>query len=354
MPFELFRLPFELREMIYKAMFETSSQDNIITPDQNYTRRRFTGRDLNDHTISNGLGFLQTCQQAYEEAYPCLYKPENTYYFEDVQHGADTVYLEPDSKCARYGKRQELECQGWIPCRRQLKLPQCDFVAMPTWLEKIGERNRMQVRHIQLHFNGLDFTRYGDRMNLESPQPYVGGEYIAAALNILAKAHSLESFTVSFADPPQDPFGWDEWEPVLLAIDHIFIGYSTTHESIPSLGFAAKLRLLQGVKNVVFKGANLDAGCQPFDSACREDFYEGMQIGQSCEYWFMLMMPSCLEDLKERMEAGHDSKDKTNLQFSWSKTCVDQYEHLLWSRPCLKLQFSRISSRRAYKRMRLC
>ena len=317
MPFELFRLPFEIREMIYKAMFETSSQDNIITPDQNYTRRRFAGKDLNDHTISNGLGFLQTCQQAFEDAHPFLYKPKKTYYFDVVQHGADTVYLDPDSKCACYGKRQELECQGWNPCRRQLKLPQCDFVAMPTWLEKIGERNRTQIRHIQLHFTGPVFTRYSDRMNLESLQPYIGGEYIDAALSVLAKAHNLESFTISFTDCSQEPFVPAEWEPLLLAIDHIFSCYSTMHEPIASLEFAAKLCLLQGVKNVVFKGAIIDAGCQPFDWACREDFYAGMQMGLSYDFWFMFMMPSCIEDLKERMEAGYDSKDKPNLQVSW-------------------------------------
>ena len=43
--------------------------------------------------------------------------------------------------------------------KHYLKIPYCDFVSMYDWLNKIGEKNKMQIRYIQICFSGSQFAQ---------------------------------------------------------------------------------------------------------------------------------------------------------------------------------------------------
>ena len=66
MAFLFFRLPRELRDMIYEEVFRSSLGDGSITPDPLYFHCRvgvkLKGGELNNRTINNGLALLQSCQ----------------------------------------------------------------------------------------------------------------------------------------------------------------------------------------------------------------------------------------------------------------------------------------------------
>ena len=60
--FPFFRLPYEIREMIYQYVFLSPSQDRIIKPDPFRLRRgSYWSRDF--ETLNVGIGLLATCQQ---------------------------------------------------------------------------------------------------------------------------------------------------------------------------------------------------------------------------------------------------------------------------------------------------
>ena len=97
MPFAFFRLPLELREMIYEEVFQTPSRDGVITPDPSYWRRR-QGGDLGSRAVNNGSGLIQSCQQAHNEAVPLLYG-NRTFYFDDAPHGDQPSKLDDNKYC---------------------------------------------------------------------------------------------------------------------------------------------------------------------------------------------------------------------------------------------------------------
>ena len=85
MPFPFFRLPLELRTMVYEEVFQTPSRDGIINPDPFYWRRR-SGRFFGNRTVNNGLGLILSCHQAHDEAVPVLYG-NRVFYFDDDHRG---------------------------------------------------------------------------------------------------------------------------------------------------------------------------------------------------------------------------------------------------------------------------
>ena len=97
MPFPFFRLPFELCEMIYNEVFQTPSRDGIITPDPSYWRRS-QGGEIGSRAVNNGLGLIQSCQQARNEAMPILYG-NRVFYFDDAQHGDQPSKLDDNKYC---------------------------------------------------------------------------------------------------------------------------------------------------------------------------------------------------------------------------------------------------------------
>ena len=55
--------------------------------------------------------------------------------------------------------------------KHYLKIPYCDFVGMYDWLNKIGEKNKMQIRHIKMCFSGSHFAQVlGEQNSAHDPQ----------------------------------------------------------------------------------------------------------------------------------------------------------------------------------------
>ena len=140
--FPFFRLPLEIRQMIYHCMFQTTRGDQAITPDPTRTRRsdaRFYSRHHSSRTISAGLGLLLSCQKAYEEVTDVLYS-EHTFYFDDDRHGMrDFDYPMNTRSCYYCRIRQrysglfnlyENRCHGIEYGTHYVKIPYCDYVTM--------------------------------------------------------------------------------------------------------------------------------------------------------------------------------------------------------------------------------
>ena len=180
-----------------KAVIATSLHGNSITPDPAHTRRKCSEDDetLKQRTITNVIGLLLLCRQAHEEAIEVLYS-KHAFYFDDIQHGSYETSVEASAHCHF--------CRGDIPggcCissqgRHYIDLPYCDFVSMHKWLTAIGEKNRMRIRHIQLHFHGPQFVKFlGEHLGwaptFPLPLTSVGGELLAKASELLGSAHNL-------------------------------------------------------------------------------------------------------------------------------------------------------------------
>lgn len=201
----------ELREIIYDMVSETSLQDNTITPDPAHHRRECSKDDvaLKQRTISNVLGLLLLCRKAHEEAMEALYS-KHVFYFDDIQHGSYEIKVEASAHCYYCRPSFPGPCFNSSQGRHYVRVPYCDFVSMQGWLIAIGEKNRMRIRHIQLHFHGPRFVKFlGERHEWFPPVPQgkpcpVGGEFLAKALELLGSAHNLETLRISFDYPPRD------------------------------------------------------------------------------------------------------------------------------------------------------
>lgn len=113
-----FRLPKELRNMIYEEVFQTSLQDGAITPDPRYLRRRGSG-DLNHRTINNGLALLQSCQQVHEEATAILYG-NHVFYFDDTRHDHWSTKIDVTAHCYYCQKAPRSRTRRWFDLWRSV------------------------------------------------------------------------------------------------------------------------------------------------------------------------------------------------------------------------------------------
>ena len=88
LPFHFFRLPLEIRRMIYELLFASSGPTFAGTTYRKYCPQNleYSCQCLDWDAPGTALAFLRTCQQAYEEATECMYGA-NVYLFEDMQHG---------------------------------------------------------------------------------------------------------------------------------------------------------------------------------------------------------------------------------------------------------------------------
>ena len=207
--FPFFRLPFDVRWMIYEEVFKTPCADKVITPDPSHERRQL-GRRYAERTVNKGLAFLQSCQQAHEEATAFLYG-SNMFYFDDADYG--TTHIEASAHC-RYCLEEapihqdrpvsmtpDIRCRDAHNSKHYVEIPLCDFVDMYDWLVKIGERNRLKIRHIHISFSDSQFAKVlGEGHYIDDPlKPSpVGGNLIERALELLARGHNLDTFGVSF------------------------------------------------------------------------------------------------------------------------------------------------------------
>ena len=208
-PFPFFRLPFDVRRMIYEEVFKTPRADKTITPDLSYHRRQL-GRRFSECTVNNGLALLQSCQQAHEEATAVLYG-NKIFYFDDASYG--TVRIEASAHCHYCSEESpihwdrpvsmtpDIRCRDAHDGKHYIFLPRCDFVSMYDWLFKVGERNRLKIRHIHISLSDSQFAKVLGERHLDDdprkPSP-VGGDLIEKALGLLAQGHNLDTFGFSF------------------------------------------------------------------------------------------------------------------------------------------------------------
>ena len=232
MAFPLFRLPKEIRDMIYEEVFGTSLGDGAIAPDTHYHRRRIGG-NLTDRTINNGLGLLQSCQQAHEEATAILYG-KHVFYFDDTRHGAMATRVDVTGHCY-YCQRVRVHVPGegmtigdrcydaeGFDKKHYVSVPETDFMSMGNWLSAIGARNRLLIQHLQLHFYTSRFVkvqsaRHPDLDTRPGKPAAVGGDFLERGLQELASGHNLETFKISFEAPRPGEYRTDVKEaPVEL------------------------------------------------------------------------------------------------------------------------------------------
>ena len=172
--FPFFRLPPEVRNMIYGLLFETAHKDKTVTPDPAGSRRQnnLGHRTLN---LSGSLPLLRTSQLVHREATAVLYG-NNVFRFDDHPHNDDKHTI-PGFK---------------------MSLPCCDFLTMYFFLVSIGKDSREKLQHIHLNFSNLSFVIYPEQLNGDWLHRKAGASFIGDAVDLLAASHHLQTLSVSF------------------------------------------------------------------------------------------------------------------------------------------------------------
>ena len=109
-PFPFFRLPFEIRRMVYILLFRTLREHGIISPDSGRIRCQDEATASAVQTLDVSLSFLQTCQQAYDEGTTVLYEA-NIFRFDDVPYGG----IIPDLLAFPLSMMERKEVERWGP-----------------------------------------------------------------------------------------------------------------------------------------------------------------------------------------------------------------------------------------------
>ena len=199
MPFLFFRLPSEIRNMIYELLFLTPRRDKTLTPDpervQAVDEHDWPVDGMGDRlkprkiSIHHSLPFLCTCQQVHGEATEVLYGG-HIFWFDDTPHGGWTLTME------------------WLSGSHEATIPQCDLLFMMGWLKAIGEKNRLKIRRIQLRFSRDQSVRSiteGLFHEADGGQLHVtGGDLVAGALHLLSQGHNLQTLSIAFQKGLQD------------------------------------------------------------------------------------------------------------------------------------------------------
>ena len=174
--FPFFRLPPEVRKMVYGLLFETTHKDKNVTPDPTGSRRQ---NNLGQRTLnlSDSLPLLRTSQLVHREATAVLYG-NNVFRFDDHPHNDD-----------------EHTIPGF-----KMSLPCCDFLTMYFFLVSIGKGNREKLQHIHLSFSLIEFVSYPDDVDSKSDMLHsnAGASFVGDAVDLLATSHHLQTLSVSF------------------------------------------------------------------------------------------------------------------------------------------------------------
>lgn len=188
--FPFFRLPPEVRNMVYGLLFETAHKDKNVTPDPTGSRRQ---NDLGQRTLnlSDSLPLLRTSQLVHREATAVLYG-NNVFRFDDHPHN--------DDEHTRPGFEMSLSC--------------CDFLTMYFFLVCIGKGNRKKLQHIHLNFSQHDFVVYPDEVYITWVMLCynAGASFVGDAVDLLATSHHLQTLSVSFGSA--GPLTQNKWAPL--------------------------------------------------------------------------------------------------------------------------------------------
>lgn len=170
MSFPFFRLPFELRYIIYQYLFTPEYRDSLIAPDMGHLccammlHRPDTGQWPAFIGLDcQALQLMQTCQQAHDESTSVLYG-DNTFRFDYV--------------------------------------PSDDSWDLYPFLSVIGRANRMKLRHLDLRFHpcttfadlGVDTVWVNTKHNLDLKV----ARSTCNALDFLSERHRLQSLVLRF------------------------------------------------------------------------------------------------------------------------------------------------------------
>ncbi|CAD6575994.1 MAG: hypothetical protein ASARMPREDX12_007670 [Alectoria sarmentosa] len=320
LPFPLFKLPREIRNIIYEKVFSTSLNDKVITPDPSYSRRRYDDFCRKhgatylgvDRAINNGLALLQSCQQAHEEAAAVLYG-QSTFYFDDSQQyetfSRKTFAVDVSAHC--YYCRQD---RCWSACsggKHLVDIPFTDLVTLKSWLSTIGERNRLRIRHIQIHFSDSRFTKVQPASHWTwdrrpGKPSHVGGDVLAEALQFLAGGHNLDTFGIFFISSPRDLLDDVGFQRRLhrMAFGHLFSETYHPHSGkmMKALSSICGIRMLE---------------CEDITDADEQDKSE------------MTAIQGDYRKVKAAMEYGYGKHLKLEAPALWSKPYVDQIEWVM-------------------------
>ena len=172
--FPFFRLPPEVRNMIYGLLFETAHKDKIVTPDPTGSRRQ---NNLGQRTLnlSDSLPLLRTCKVVHQEATAVLYG-NNVFRFDDNPHN-DDVHTIPGFK---------------------MSLPCCDLLTIYFFVVSIGKDNREKLQHIHLNFSKISFVRFPEELRGDCLYFDAGANFVGDAVDLLAASHHLQTFSLSF------------------------------------------------------------------------------------------------------------------------------------------------------------
>ena len=184
--FPFFRLPPEVRNMVYGLLFETAHKDKFVTPDPGGSRRQ---NNLGQRTLnlSDSLPLLRTCQVVHREATAVLYG-NNVFRFDDRPHNVDK-HTVPGFK---------------------MSLPCCDLLTMYFFLVSIGKGNREKLQHIQLNFSAYSFILYPEEIRDRQKLDWnAGAGFVGDAVDLLAASQHLQTLSVSFdaaGSPSEDNY----------------------------------------------------------------------------------------------------------------------------------------------------
>ncbi len=314
--------------MIYEEVFKTTRADKTITPDPSHHRRQL-GRRFAEHTVHNGHALLQSCQQAHEEATAVLYG-NKVFYFDDASYG--TIEIEASAHCHYCSRERRIlgdrpvsmttynRCRDAHDSKHYVVIPRCDFVSMYDWLFKIGEKNRLKIRHIHISFSKSQFAKVlGERHLVDDPlKPSpVGGDLIERALRLLARGHNLNTFTVSFRQrylelsDTEYAAGADRWQNVTNAASNW-----TAFERIFFSGLDHRLKNalsnIKGIRKLICDWTSVT----PQPSGSWSD--EGANALEG------------FKEVKECMETGYTDRQMVETaERTLSIACVDQARHAM-------------------------
>lgn len=187
--------------------------------------------------------------------------------------------------------------------KHEILIPECDFIFMPKWLSTIGAKNRLLIRHIQLHFSTSQFTKvlgavhYGGRPGKPSP---VGGDFLAEGLQLLALGHNLETTTISFEVPKEGEYSINLKDAPLelLSVEHF-----------QSDRLRNALCKITGLKTLVCEPAVGKHTIRELDGSYT-DLTVGVRAG--------------IREVRDIMEAGYELRTKQQVDATFSSCQIDQ------------------------------
>ena len=203
MPFPFFRLPFEIRRLIYQDLFILDQKGNTIAP----FSVRFCSHEcpeitslvssssptyLSLRTLScQALSLIRTCQQAHEECTDILYG-DNVFRFDDLV-------------------AMNVPLSGV----KGLYTPHCGISHMYFFLSVIGKANRLKIRHVQLRFYTRVFITFAGERDLRNNDCYDHSKgkasYVSDALDFFSESHRLQSLILEFKGQHCGARGFSIW-----------------------------------------------------------------------------------------------------------------------------------------------